>query len=182
MRRIRIRSGTVHGDLGLGDSVSLDGACHTAVELHEDGFSVDSIGTTMSRTISGRYAVDTPVNLERAARLGSRLDGHLVQGHVDGLGELRSVSEDGGYRRMDFALPEFVWKQTILHGSITFNGVSLTVNALHDAPGCRVAIIPHTARETHLTRRRPGDAVNLEADILAKHVARLLEAWKDAPR
>ena len=95
VRRIRITAGAVLEGLEIGASVSIDGACHTAVAIHPDGFTVESVGSTISRTISGRYEVGSRVNLERAASLGTRLDGHLVQGHVDGVGELLRVYEEG---------------------------------------------------------------------------------------
>jgi riboflavin synthase len=173
-RRIRFRAPAVVDGLRVGASIAVDGACLTAVEVHDEGFSVDVIGTTLARTIAGRYAEGTRVNLERALRLGDRLDGHLVQGHVDGVGEVISVVDEGETRLVEVTLPAEVDAVTILHGSITVSGVSLTVNAL-PAPGrCQVALIPHTRAVTTLGALRPGDRVNLEGDLIGKHVGRIV--------
>jgi len=171
-RRIRVEAGTVLDGLSRGASVAIDGACHTAIEIDTDGFVVESVGTTLSRTVAGSYEVGSVVNLERAAVLGARMDGHLVQGHVDGVGTLLRVERDGEYRLLDFRIPDEVLRQTILHGSIAFNGISLTVNRLLDG-GCQVAIIPHTWRETNLSALEPGDPVNVEGDMIGKYVARV---------
>jgi riboflavin synthase len=178
-RRIRFRAPDVAGDLPLGASIAVDGACLTAVEPHAEGFSVDVIGTTLARTIAGRYAEGTRVNLERALKLGDRLDGHLVQGHVDGVGEVVEVRDEGETRLVELTLPAEVDAVTILHGSLAVNGVSLTVSAL-PAPGrCQVALIPHTRAVTTLGELRPGDPVNLEGDLIGKFVVRMVAS---APR
>jgi riboflavin synthase len=171
-RRIRFRAPAVLDDLRVGASISVDGACLTAAELHGEGFSVDVIGTTLARTIAGRYAEGTRVNLERALKLGDRLDGHLVQGHVDGVGEVLAVADQGDTRFLDFTLPDDVDGATILHGSIALNGVSLTVNALPGPGRCQVALIPHTRAVTTLGELRVGDRVNLEGDLIGKYVVR----------
>jgi len=172
-RRLRFRAPDVVGDLAVGGSVAVDGACLTAVEVHPDGFTADVIGTTLSRTVAGTYAEGSRVNLERALKLGDRLDGHLVQGHVDGVGEVTGVRAEGDSRLVDFTLPPDVESVTILHGSVTVNGVSLTVNALPGPGLCQVALIPHTRAVTTLDALRPGDRVNLEGDLIGKHVGRL---------
>ncbi len=172
-REIRIEANMILDDLTPGASVSLDGACHTAVSVFDDGFTVHSIGTTLSRTVAASYAVGSAVNLERSMALGGRLDGHLVQGHVDGVGELVCVSEEGEYRLLDFRLPSDIAAQTILHGSIAINGVSLTVNALDDDV-CQVGIIPFTWEHTNLGRLGLGDPVNVEGDMIGKYVRRML--------
>ena len=110
--------------------------------------------------------------------LGGRLDGHLVQGHVDGVGRVVSVRQEGDYWLMDFQVPELVSRLMILHGSITINGVSLTVNALPAEDQCQVGIIPFTWDHTNLGSLKPGDQVNLEGDLVGKYVAKLLSAWK----
>jgi riboflavin synthase len=172
-RRIRLRAPEVLGDLAVGGSVAVDGACLTAVEVLPDGFAVDVIGTTLSRTVAGTYRSGSRVNLERALRLGDRLDGHLVQGHVDGVGEVTAVRREGDAILLDLTVPPEVDAVTVLHGSIAVNGVSLTVNAL-PAPGrCQVALIPHTLAVTTLGALRPGVRVNLEGDLIGKHVGRL---------
>lgn len=135
-RRLRFSLGANQDFLGgtaVGDSIAVDGACLTVVWLSADHFEVELVSSTLERTIAARYEAGAVVNLERAMLMGSRLDGHLVQGHVDGIGELVSVTDQGGTRLLDFSIPVEIWEQTILHGSITLNGVSLTVNTL-DAP------------------------------------------------
>jgi riboflavin synthase len=173
-REIVIEAPGIASELGLGDSVSVDGACQTVVHTEGDRFTVESIGTTLSRTVVGGYEVGTRVNLERAMVLGRRLDGHLVQGHVDGVGELTSSREDGGFWLLDFRIPSDVWRQTILHGSIAINGISLTVNRLDPPDRCQVGIIPHTWEHTNLKDLRASGRVNLEGDLIGKYVGRML--------
>lgn len=156
-----------------GDSIAVDGACLTPVAIEAEAFTVEAIGTTLGRTVAGHYAVGSRVNLERAMILGRRLDGHLVQGHVDGVGELLRVDEDGDYWRLRFRIPQAVMQGTILHGSIALNGISLTVNAVDDPEEIEVGIIPHTWTHTNLSSLRPGDPVNVEGDMIGKYVARL---------
>lgn len=174
LRRLRFEAPAIARELAPGDSVSVDGACLTVTDLHDDGFSVDVIGTTLQRTIAGEYRVGRRVNLERAARLGDRLDGHLVQGHVDGIGHLEKSVRDGDYRLLDFTIPGDVQRQTIEHGSITLNGVSLTVSELLPGSGVRIGVIPFTWEHTNLGELEPGDGVNVEGDLIGKYVARLL--------
>jgi riboflavin synthase len=166
------------GELRAGDSITVDGACQTAVRNDARSFSIDTIGTTLSRTIAGQYRVGTRVNLERSMVLGGRLDGHLVQGHVDGVGRVLSVRQEGDYWLMDFQIPPVVEEVVILHGSITINGVSLTVNAVPARGQCQVGIIPFTWEHTNLGSLKAGDSVNLEGDLVGKYVAKLLMAWK----
>ena len=127
-RRFRVEAPDLASDLGAGDSVAVDGACLTVTDVHEDGFSVDVIGTTLSRTIAGSYGDGRRVNLERALAMGARLDGHLVQGHVDGMGHINQIVKEGEFWSMDFSLPSEVFGETIEHGSNPLNGVSLTVS------------------------------------------------------
>ena len=173
-RRIRFRAPEVTEGLVPGASVAVDGACLTAVEVRAEGFSVDVIGTTLARTLIATYRLGTRVNLERALRLGDRLDGHLVQGHVDGVGEVLAVTDQGETRLLDLSLPDEVDAVTLLHGSITVNGVSLTVSALPAPRRCQVALIPHTRSVTTLGELRVGDPVNLEGDLIGKYVGRML--------
>ncbi|HEX9885707.1 MAG TPA: riboflavin synthase [Longimicrobiales bacterium] len=175
-RVLTIRAPEVMDDLAPGHSVAVDGACLTAVEVTEDAFTVEVIGTTLSRTVAGGYEVGTRVNLERAMRLGARLDGHMVQGHVDGLGHFQGSREAGEYRLLDFRVPPIVEEVTILHGSIAINGISLTVNAMPGPGLCQVAIIPYTWEVTNLRGLTPGDPVNLEGDLIGKYVGKILAA------
>jgi len=173
-RRFVIEAPGLTDDLVAGDSVAVDGACLTVTDTGPEGFSVDVIGTTLDRTIAGRYAPGTPVNLERAMKLGDRLDGHLVQGHVDGVGYLEQVQQDGEFWLMDFGVPSDVFHTTILHGSITLNGVSLTVSDFVGESSVRIGIIPFTFHHTDLGALAVGAPVNVEADLIGKYVGRIL--------
>jgi len=181
LRRIRID--TPAGWMAervVGDSISVDGACLTPIAVDPEGFVVEAVKSTLERTRVGAYVEGAPVNLEKAMRLGDRLDGHWVQGHVDGMGRLVSARDAGETWFLEFELPDDVWELTILHGSITLNGISLTVNRL-DAPNrCEVAIIPHTWTHTNLSQLEPGDPVNVEGDMMAKYVKRILAAQSAA--
>lgn len=180
-RRLWLEAPAIAGELAPGDSVAVDGACLTVTALRDDAFSVDVIGTTLERTVAGTYEPGRRVNLERAARADARLDGHLVQGHVDGIGHLRNNIRDGEYWLLDFTIPGDVHAQTIEHGSITLNGVSLTVSELLPESGVRIGVIPYTHQHTNLGGLREGDAVNVEGDLVGKYVARILTTRGGAP-
>ncbi len=174
-RRLRVEVPGFAHELGTGASVAVDGACLTVTDVHADGFSVDVIGTTLERTIAGTYREGSRVNLERAMKLGARLDGHLVQGHVDGIGRLMQSVKDGEFWLMDFELPLDVFSATIDHGSITLNGVSLTVSELLPQSGVRIGVIPFTHEHTNLGGMEPGAAINVEGDLIGKYVDRILK-------
>lgn len=178
-RRVTISALGLTGKLSVGESVAVDGACLTVVEVGNDTFSVDIVTSTLARTVAGAYHSGRSVNLERATALGDRLGGHLVQGHVDGLAVLLAVTQEGDHRLLDFRLPAEVLELTVSQGSITISGVSLTVNALSEV-GCRVAVIPHTWQHTNLRQLQRGEAVNVEADLIGKYVARLVAPWRAA--
>lgn len=173
-RTIRIKAQHVLEDVELGASISVDGACHTVTDFGRDFFEIHSVGTTLARTIVGDYREGRRVNLERAARLGDRLGGHLVQGHVDGVGGIVDRREEGTHLLLDFDLPAEVAAVTILHGSITLNGISLTVNGLPGEGIAQVSIIPHTWEVTTVGDLQVGDRINLEGDMLGKYVRQLL--------
>jgi riboflavin synthase len=173
-RRFVIDAPAFAGELSPGESIAVDGACLTAVEADAGTFAVDVIGTTLERTIAGRYAEGTAVNLERAMRMGDRLDGHMVQGHVDGVGHLIQSRQDGEYWLMDFRIPADVAGITILHGSIALNGVSLTVSDIPEEEVVRIGIIPFTHAHTNLGTLRAGEPVNVEGDLIGKYVGRIL--------
>lgn len=174
-RATTVRAAAVLEGLAIGDSVSIDGACHTVTAIHEDAFEVQSIATTLARTTLGDFAVGRRVNLERAVALGQRLGGHLVQGHVDGVGTVTAVERRGEHDLIDLSMPSIVADVTILHGSITVDGVSLTVNALPAPDTVQVSIIPHTRGATTLGDFAPGRRVNLEGDLIGKYVRQLLD-------
>ncbi|TMA45661.1 MAG: riboflavin synthase [Deltaproteobacteria bacterium] len=162
-------------ELLVGESVSVNGACLTVTRLAGKRFTVDVSPETLRRTTLGRLAAGTRVNLERALRLGDRMGGHLVQGHVDGVGKLAAIRAEGDWRAYRFRAPAQLAPYLVKKGSIAVDGVSLTVAACRDAR-FTVALIPHSLAETTLGERRPGDRVNLEADVLLKQVAALLRA------
>jgi riboflavin synthase len=173
---ITLHASLVLDGLGLGDSISIDGACQTVTALHPDGFSVQAIATTLGRTTFGDYRPGRRVNLERALAFGARLGGHLVAGHVDGVGKVLRIEPRDELTLIDFSLPDEVVGVTVLHGSITLNGISLTVNDL-PAPGvCQVSIIPFTGDHTAIGELRQGDGVNVEGDMIGKFVRNLLGA------
>jgi riboflavin synthase len=158
----------------LGASISCSGCCLTAVEVGTDSFAADASAETLSRTTLGRWRTGTPVNLERSLRLGDELGGHLVSGHVDGIGEVLAATPEHGSLRFVFRVPRDLARFIAVKGSIAVDGVSLTVNEVTDDT-FGVNIIPHTASVTGFGTLRPGDAVNLEIDMLARYVARLAE-------
>ncbi|HET8654899.1 MAG TPA: riboflavin synthase [Longimicrobiaceae bacterium] len=173
-RAFRVAAALVLDGLALGDSVAVDGVCLTVTALDESGFEVESIATTLERTTLGALHEGRRVNLERAMSVGARLGGHLVLGHVDGVGEVLRVEPREELTLIDFTLPGEVERVTVLHGSVTLNGISLTVNAL-PAPGvAQVSIIPFTREHTAISELRAGDGVNLEGDVIGKYVRHLL--------
>jgi riboflavin synthase len=175
-RVFHLACATVLDGMRQGDSIAVNGVCLTAVEIRPDGFTVEAVGTTLGRTTLGDFRAGQRVNLERALALGARLGGHIVQGHVDGVGRVIAIQSRGELTLIDFTLPADVDAVTVLHGSITLNGISLTVNEL-PAPGvCQVSIIPHTWTHTNLADLRVGDPVNLEGDTIGKYVRHLLSA------
>ena len=161
-------------DLRPGASIAVDGACLTAVDGDGSHFRVEVVGTTLSRTVAGSYEIGSKVNLERATRLGGRLDGHLVQGHVDGIGHITDIREAGGFHVLQVSIPEEVHALTIAQGSIALNGISLTVSRLLGRDGIEVAIVPHTWEYTNLSYIDVGDPVNVEGDLIGKYVGKLL--------
>jgi riboflavin synthase len=159
----------------VGDSVSVAGVCLTVVETHDGRIAFDVVPETLSRTVLGALEAGRLVNLESSLRVGDPLGGHVVQGHVDAVGRVRSITPEGDSRRVWFDAPAAIVRYCLEKGSIAVDGVSLTVAALDD-DGFEVALIPHTLAVTTLGRLEPGDEVNLEADQLAKVVERLVEA------
>jgi len=159
----------------VGDSVAVAGVCLTVVEAEEGRLAFDAVPETLSRTALGRLGSGSAVNLEPSLRVGDQLGGHVVQGHVDAVGSVRSVAPEGDGRRVWIDAPETVVRYCIEKGSIAVDGVSLTVAAFDD-DGFEVALIPHTLAVTTLGRLAAGDEVNLEADVLGKVVERLVGA------
>ncbi|MCB2100951.1 MAG: riboflavin synthase [Rhodobacterales bacterium] len=160
--------------IDIGASICCSGACMTVVETGPGWFAIMASGESLSKTTMGSWSVGTPVNFERALAVGDELGGHIVSGHVDGVGRVVSVTPEGDSKRFVFEVPEGLKRFIAPKGSVAVDGVSLTVN---EVEGARfgVNIIPHTQEVTTLGKLAPGDAVNLEIDMLARYVARLLE-------
>ncbi len=172
-RRFTIEAGDLAAGLEVGDSVAVNGVCLTAVEVAGCCFTVEAVDETLARSNLGSLRAGSAVNLERPMRADGRFDGHLVQGHVDGVGTVRSISPEGASLRVWMDVPLGLRRYLAEKGSVAVDGVSLTVSGL-DARGCEVVLIPHTMEVTLFGTRRPGDAVNLEVDLIAKYVERLL--------
>jgi len=163
------------GDLGEGDSIAVNGVCLTATEIDSDGFRAQAMNETLRRSSLGGLQAGSPVNLELALRAADRLGGHVVQGHVDGVATVSAVREEGFSRVLGLDIEPALTRYLVEKGSVTLDGVSLTVSALSEH-GFAVSLIPETLQRTNLGRAREGTVVNIEVDILAKHVERLLEA------
>ena len=170
---IAVRGPLVTSDAGHGDSISVNGVCLTVVDNTEGVFTADVMGETLRRSSLGALAVRSQVNLERAAALGSRLGGHLVQGHVDGVATLISREPADQWEVVRFSLPENLAKYVVEKGSITVDGVSLTVMDV-TADSFAVGMIPATSKLTVLGSKAVGDPVNLEVDVIAKYVEKML--------
>ncbi|MEX1043449.1 MAG: riboflavin synthase [Acidimicrobiia bacterium] len=174
-RRFVIEAPHLTEGLRIGDSISVEGACLTATTVSDTRFGVDLVAETLSRTTLGSVQSGELVNLERAMSANGRFDGHIVQGHVDGVGAVRRITAAGGGRRIEISCPPSILRYVVEKGSITVNGVSLTVVSV-DSDGFEVALIPHTLEVTTLGRLSESAPVNLEVDILAKYVERLMES------
>jgi riboflavin synthase len=170
--RVRIAA-RLGAELRQGDSISVEGTCLTATDVGAEGFTADVMNQTLGLTTLGGLGEGDRVNLERALRAGDPLGGHIVQGHIDGVGEVRAVAEDGFARRVRIGVPDGLERYLVEHGSVAVAGVSLTVAGLDD-DSFEVALIPETLERTTLGDRGDGDRVNLEIDVLARHVERLL--------
>jgi len=172
--RLRLRCQIVIEDASIGASIAVNGVCLTATELFANGFAADTAAETLRRSTLGELKRGAQVNLERPLAAGGRLGGHIVQGHVDGVGEVVSIEQlGGGDWWVKVRVPEALARYTAEKGSIAIDGISLTVAAL-SGEVVSVSVIPHTYANTVLKLRRPGDGVNIECDILAKYVERLL--------
>jgi riboflavin synthase len=190
--RLRLAAPFLAAELALGDSVAVNGCCVTVADRQPDGFGADLVAETLRRTALGRLRPGDRVNLERPLAVGGRLGGHLVQGHVDGVarllerkggsgGVLSAPPVDRAGEEFRIELPATLERYLVEKGSVAIDGVSLTVAGL--GPGWfAVALVPHTLEVTTLGERRPGDPLQLEVDVVAKYVERLLGAWKGGER
>lgn len=168
--RLRIEAPVVTSDCRVGDSIAVNGCCLTVVDAGPGWWAAEAVAETLSRTNLAGLEPGDPVNLERAARLADRMGGHLVQGHVDGVGTVTAAAPS-----LRVSVPAGLRRYLVEKGSVTVDGCSLTVVSA-DGDGFQAAIVPHTAEVTTLGMRRPGDRVNLEADVIAKYVEQLLRA------
>lgn len=173
-RRYEIETAWDTSGIDLGASISHAGCCLTVTEKGPGWFAVEVSGETLSKTTLGDWSEGGRINLERAARLGDEMGGHIVSGHVDGLGDVVSVTPEGGSWRVEIAAPEPLHRYIAAKGSITVDGVSLTVNSV-EGRIFGVNVIPHTLESTTLSGLKPGDRVNLEIDMLARYLARWQE-------
>ncbi len=160
--------------LKIGDSVAVNGACHTVVRQTAGSFTVESIPETLKRTNLGKLQKDSRVNLERPVKAGGRLDGHIVTGHIDGVVKIAKIIKDKNAVLFELTVPKNLTKLIVEKGSVALDGISLTVIKITGTK-LIVGIIPHTIQITNLQTRKAGDKVNLEVDLLAKHVAKLLK-------
>jgi riboflavin synthase len=174
--RLRVRA-ELAGELGEGDSVSVSGACLTVASVADGAFEADVANQTLSVTTLGELEPGAPVNLEPPLKAGDPLGGHLVQGHVDGTGEVRGVQGDGFARRLRLAVPRELGRFIVERGSVTVDGVSLTVAALAD-DGFEVSLIPETLERTTLGGLANGERVNLEVDVMARYAERLVQGFE----
>jgi riboflavin synthase len=173
----RLRIATRLGpEIALGDSVAVNGVCLTATEADERGFATEAMNQTLAVTVIGALVPGARVNLELATRAEERLGGHIVQGHADGSGRVVDVAEDGFARRIRVELPAELLRYVVDKGSVALNGVSLTVAALGE-DWLEVSLIPETLERTNLGDAAPGDAWNVEVDVLAKYVERLMSPF-----
>ncbi len=166
-----------YDDVVVGESIAVDGACLTVVRVARSSFTVHVVTTSIDRTFFGAARPGSRVNLERALRLGDRLGGHLVQGHVDGVGQVVAVTRLNDAVLVDLSVPDEIARICIPLGSIAVNGVSLTVNAIPGAGVVQISLIPITLDETTLGSLTVGDPVHLEGDVIGKYVAALARPW-----
>jgi len=176
--RLEVDAPWLAGELAVGDSVAVDGCCLTVVASGSTRFAADVVAETLRRTALGRLAAGARVNLERPLALGGRLGGHLVQGHVDGVGRVLGRSSAGQGEEVRVELPADLARYVVEKGSIAVDGVSLTVAGVGQG-WFSVALVPHTLAATTLGERGPGDPVHLEVDVVAKYVERLVQPWSD---
>jgi riboflavin synthase len=172
---IELTIASSYSDVELGESIAVDGACLTVQAIQPGGFTAHVVPTSLERTGFGNYPEGRRVNLERALRMGDRLGGHLVQGHVDGVGDVLQVVEREGTRLLDIKVPDEVARVSFPLGSITVDGVNLTVNAIPGPFLIQISLIPFTLQHTTLGERRVGDRVHLEADTIGKYMAALMK-------
>ncbi len=173
--KLVITNPAITKEIKVGDSIAVNGVCLTATEFDSEGFAVDVMVQTLNLTSTGKLKVGDLVNLELATKSSDRLGGHIVQGHVDGVAKVAAIAQEPKWQRMDIKLPKALMKYVVAQGSITVEGVSLTVGQLNDdADQVTVWLIPETLAKTNLSKKQVGDLLNIEVDVLAKYVERLI--------
>jgi riboflavin synthase len=173
--RLTIKCPPITSEIKVGDSVSVNGVCLTVTDFNNDSFSVDVMVQTLNLSSIGKLAIKDLVNLELATKSQDRLGGHIVQGHVDGLAQVVAITQEPKWQRMDLKLPDKLMKYVVAQGSIALDGVSLTVGELNDASNqVTVWLIPETLANTNLASKKVDDYLNVEVDVLAKYVERLI--------
>jgi riboflavin synthase len=175
---LELRIKSRFADLTDGESIAINGACLTVRERGPGWFTVAAVETTLGRTTVGDWTVGRRVNLERALAMGDRLGGHMVAGHVDGVARVVSIEQAGDARLVALAVPEMVMELCVLHGSVTVDGVSLTVNGLPADGTVQVSLIEYTLRHTTLGELNVGDSVQVEADMIGKYVQKLIQPYR----
>jgi riboflavin synthase len=179
--QLTIRALKITEDLREGDSISTDGVCLTVTSFGKDSFTADVMPETMSRTTLGSLEPGAPVNLERALKLGGRLGGHLVSGHIDCTGRIESITKDDNAHWFRIAVGKEILKYITVKGSVSVDGISLTVAEITER-GFSVSVIPHTSQKTAILLKRNGDMVNIECDMIAKYLERLINQDKGTGR
>jgi riboflavin synthase len=179
--RLEITSPEIVAQVAQGDSVSVNGVCLTVVAFDKSKFAVDVMVQTLNLTSTGALEVGSPVNLELATRTADRLGGHIVQGHVDAVATVSNISADSQWTRMDITIPKDLMRYVVAQGSICVEGVSLTVGELNDpVDQISVWLIPETLAKTNLSKKSIGDKLNIEVDVLAKYVERLIARGQES--
>ena len=177
---IKIKAEKILGDIAVNDSVCIDGVCLTVIKFDKNSFWADAVGATLEKTTFNKVKADTSVNLERSVRLSDRLGGHLVQGHVNGIGTISEIKKLGENYLVKILIPDELEKYLIKEGSIAINGISLTIADL-DSNEISISVIPHTWQNTNLKDKKVYEKVNVEIDILAKYVEKLLAKNNNNP-
>ena len=176
---ITIKAAQLAAQIKPGDSVSVDGVCLTAVDVKPDSFTADVMVQTLAVTSLGQIIAGSAVNLELAARLDTRMGGHIVQGHVDGTGTLVALTPGAQWMKCEVKVERSLLKYIVAKGSICFSGISLTVGEVNDETSMvTVWLIPETIERTSIATKKPGDVINIEVDVLAKYVERMMESKK----
>lgn len=177
--RLTIEAGKILEDISVDDSICINGACQTVVKFNQDSFTVEAVGETLDKTTFSKLKPGTTVNLERSLTLGKRLGGHLVQGHVNGVGSVKQWQSRGDNYLLEIQLPPDLMRYCIREGSVAVDGISLTISGISPAT-IQINVIPHTVKRTTLQHIKIGDEVNIEVDVIARFIEKFLEKSPDS--